>query len=57
MVAGYKVSLLEELVGRGLVVKVPSIILANLVLGENVVPELVQRACNARRAWRRRCCR
>ena len=44
MVAGYKVSLLEELVGR-LMIKVPSIILANLVLGENVVPELVQRAC------------
>ena len=42
MVAAYKVSLIEELVAR-LVVKVPSIILANLVLGENVVPELVQR--------------
>src|SRR5476649_1125600 len=43
MVAGYKVSLLEEVVGR-LLVKVPSIILANLVLGEKAVPELVQRA-------------
>jgi lipid-A-disaccharide synthase len=42
MVAAYKVSLIEELVAR-LAVKVPSIILANLVLGENVVPELVQR--------------
>jgi lipid-A-disaccharide synthase len=44
MVAGYKLSLLEELVGR-LMVKVPSIILANLVLGEKAVPELVQRYC------------
>ncbi|MEI9805429.1 MAG: lipid-A-disaccharide synthase [Pseudolabrys sp.] len=44
MVAGYKISLLEELVGR-LLVKVPSIILANLVLGEKAVPELLQRAC------------
>ena len=44
MVAGYKISLLEEAVGR-LMVKVPSIILANLVLGEKVVPELVQRGC------------
>jgi lipid-A-disaccharide synthase len=42
MVAGYKISLLEELVGH-LMVKVPSIILANLVLGEKAVPELLQR--------------
>ena len=44
MVAGYKISLLEEAVGH-LMVKVPSIILANLVLGEKVVPEVLQRAC------------
>ena len=44
MVAGYKISLLEELVGH-LMVKVPSIILANLVLGEKAVPEILQRAC------------
>jgi lipid-A-disaccharide synthase len=44
MVAGYKISVIEELVGR-LMVKVPSIILANLVLGEKAVPALVQRAC------------
>jgi lipid-A-disaccharide synthase len=44
MIAGYKVSAIEELAAR-LLVKVPSIILANLVLGENVVPELLQRAC------------
>ncbi|HTQ81882.1 MAG TPA: lipid-A-disaccharide synthase [Pseudolabrys sp.] len=43
MVAAYKVSLVEELVAR-LLIKVPSVILANLVLGENVVPELMQRA-------------
>jgi lipid-A-disaccharide synthase len=44
MVAAYKVPLLEELVAR-LLIKVPSVILANLVLGENVVPEFIQRAC------------
>ena len=43
MVAAYKVPLLEELLAR-LLIEVPSIILANLVLGENVVPELLQRA-------------
>jgi lipid-A-disaccharide synthase len=48
MVAGYKISLLEEVVGR-LMVKVPSIILANLVLGDKAVPELVQRACTPER--------
>jgi lipid-A-disaccharide synthase len=48
MVAGYKVSLLEEVVGR-LMVKVPSIILANLVLGDKAVPERVQRACTPER--------
>jgi lipid-A-disaccharide synthase len=44
MVAGYKVSLLEEVVAR-LMITVPSIVLANLVLGENVVPEFLQRNC------------
>ena len=44
MVAGYRVSLAEELVARALI-EVPSIILANLVLGGNVVPELMQRQC------------
>jgi lipid-A-disaccharide synthase len=46
MVAAYKVSLVEELVAR-LFISVPSVILANLVLGENVVPELLQRECTA----------
>jgi lipid-A-disaccharide synthase len=44
MVAAYKVSPLEAVVIRQLV-RVPSYILANLVLGENVVPEIVQDEC------------
>jgi len=43
-VAAYKVPLVEELIARAFI-KVPSVILANLVLGENVVPELLLRAC------------
>ncbi len=42
MVAGYKVPLSEELIAR-LLINVQSVILANLVLGENAVPELLQR--------------
>jgi lipid-A-disaccharide synthase len=42
--AAYKVSLLDELIAR-VAINVPSIILANLVIGENVVPELLQREC------------
>ena len=48
MVAAYKVSLIEELTAR-LFINVPSVILANLILGENAVPELIQRACTAER--------
>ena len=48
MVAAYKVSLIEEIVGR-LLLNGPSIILANLVLGENVVPEFLQRDCTPAR--------
>src|SRR5262249_52669975 len=48
MVAAYKVSFIEEIAARRLV-KVPSVILANLVLGENVVPEFLQRDCTADR--------
>jgi lipid-A-disaccharide synthase len=44
MVTAYKVSVLDELIAR-LAVQVPSVILANLVIGENVVPELLQRDC------------
>jgi len=46
MVAAYRVSWLEAVVGRRLI-KVSSVILANLVLGENVVPEFIQEACTA----------
>ena len=48
MVAAYKVSLIEELAARVLV-DVPSVILANLILGENIVPEFIQRDCTADR--------
>jgi lipid-A-disaccharide synthase len=48
MVAAYKVGLFEEIAGR-LLVDVPSVILANLTLGENVVPEFLQRDCTAER--------
>ena len=44
MAAAYKVPLIEELVGR-LLITAPSAILANLVLGENIVPEFLQRDC------------
>ena len=44
MVAAYKVSLFDEMIAR-VAVNVPSVILANLVIGENVVPELLQRDC------------
>lgn len=43
MVAAYKVSKLEEQLRH--FIDVPSIVLANLVLGENVVPERVQWNC------------
>jgi lipid-A-disaccharide synthase len=48
MVAAYKVSAIEAMVIRRLV-RVPSYILANLVIGKNVVPELVQEDCTAER--------
>ena len=48
MVAAYKVSLVEAIVGR-LLIHAPSAILANLILGTNVVPEFLQRDCTADR--------
>ncbi len=45
MVAAYQVALIEEAIAH-LLVNAPSAILANLVLGENVVPEFLQRRCN-----------
>ncbi len=46
-VAAYRVPLLEEMIARliRLRARLPSIILANLVIGENIVPEFLQRAC------------
>ena len=44
MVTAYKVSAVEAMLARRLI-KVPSVILANLVLGENVVPEFLQEDC------------
>jgi lipid-A-disaccharide synthase len=44
LVAAYKVSWLEEIVAR-LAIQVPSAILPNLILEENVVPEFLQRDC------------
>ena len=44
MAVAYKVSRVEELVKH--FIDVPSIVLANLVLGENVVPEFLQEQCN-----------
>ncbi len=46
MVTAYRVSLLEEIVAR-LAITVPSAILPNLILGENAVPEFLQRDCTA----------
>jgi lipid-A-disaccharide synthase len=48
MVAAYKVSLVEAIVGR-ILIYAPSAILANLILGTNVVPEFLQRDCTADR--------
>lgn len=46
-VAAYRVTLLEEMVARFIRLgsRLPSVILANLVIGENVVPEFLQRDC------------
>jgi lipid-A-disaccharide synthase len=44
MITAYKVSGLEAAIARRLI-KVPSVILANLVIGENVVPEFLQQDC------------
>jgi lipid-A-disaccharide synthase len=46
MVAAYKVSLVDEVIAR-IAINVPSVILANLVIGENIVPEFLQRDCTS----------
>src|SRR5262249_753809 len=43
-VAAYRISLVEGLIAR-MVLDVPTVILANLVLGEMVVPEFLQTQC------------
>ena len=48
MVAAYRVSAADAWLARRLI-KVPSVILANLVIGENVVPELLQEDCTPQR--------
>jgi lipid-A-disaccharide synthase len=48
MAAAYKVPLVEEVVGR-LLITAQSAILTNLILGENVVPEFLQRDCTPER--------
>lgn len=46
MVTAYKVPLIEEAVARALI-KLDTVILANLVLGETLVPEFLQADCTA----------
>jgi lipid-A-disaccharide synthase len=47
-VVAYKVALLTELIYRA-AVRVPTIVLANLVLGQNVMPEITQREATPER--------
>jgi lipid-A-disaccharide synthase len=48
MVAAYKVSTIEYVtVGPAIRKRISSIILPNLLLGENVVPEILQHHCTA----------
>jgi lipid-A-disaccharide synthase len=46
MVAAYRVGAVEALIARAMI-SVDSVILANLVIGEKAVPELLQEACTA----------
>jgi lipid-A-disaccharide synthase len=48
MITAYKVSGLEAVIARRLI-RVPSVILTNLVLGANVVPEFIQTDCTPER--------
>ena len=43
MVVAYRVSKIEEVLKY--LIKAPSIVLTNLVLGENIIPELIQWDC------------
>ena len=46
-VVAYRLSTIEAWIGR-LMIRVPSIVLANLVLGENAIPEFIQQRATAR---------
>ena len=50
-VAAYRVTFIEEIVARVARIKqrLPSVILANLVIGENIVPEFLQHDCTPER--------
>lgn len=48
MVVAYKVSRAEEVIARRLI-QVPTIVLPNLILGENAMPEFVQADCTPER--------
>ncbi|HEX8416981.1 MAG TPA: lipid-A-disaccharide synthase [Methylobacterium sp.] len=48
MVVAYKVSRVEEVVARRLI-QVPTIVLPNLILGQNAMPEFIQAACTPKR--------
>lgn len=48
MVVAYKVSRIEEAVARRLI-QVPTIVLPNLILGQNAMPEFIQADCTAPR--------
>jgi lipid-A-disaccharide synthase len=48
MVAAYRVSWIEHIVAQR-VIRVPSVILPNLILGENAVPEFLQHDCTAQK--------
>ena len=45
MAVGYRVGALEGQIRH--FINVPSVVLANLIIGENIVPERIQSACNA----------
>jgi lipid-A-disaccharide synthase len=50
MVTAYKVSAIEAItLGRRILRRLPSIILANIVLRQNVIPEFLQHTCTADR--------
>ncbi len=51
MVVAYQVPKIEEVIVRRLI-QVPTIVLPNLILGENAIPELIQSDCTPS-AWRR----